>query len=197
MASTRARAPRETVRLYRFACPGAASKVPTRDVSWQWYAGVVRCAAPMSAIFALPAVFRRWRSRPKWPIHSRKRRHSPIRAIRAFGFTGTRVPSPHLGASRRATARRPRPPARGQPGQSEFLRRSVFRRDGCTALPKQANAESCGSVGGWFLEPPTNPTMIMLCPSTCADIVDAPAGQILAGQNFGDLPCNDAGVALR
>jgi hypothetical protein len=39
-------------------------------------------------------------------------------------------------------------------------------------LPKVANAESCGADGGWFLERSLQPTIAMLCPSTCADLVD-------------------------
>lgn len=49
------------------------------------------------------------------------------------------------------------------------------------AIPKRADPESCGPEGGWFLEPSTNPTMIMLCPASCAAVVDAPAGQAVAG----------------
>jgi hypothetical protein len=48
-----------------------------------------------------------------------------------------------------------------------------------------ASAESCGTEGGFFLEPPANPTMLLLCPSTCAAIIDAPAGEFLAG-----VPCS-------
>jgi hypothetical protein len=65
------------------------------------------------------------------------------------------------------------------------------------AIPKQADAESCGAAGGWFLEPPTAPTMIMLCPSTCAAIVDAPAGQVLAGQVSNEMPCDPLGASDR
>ncbi len=49
------------------------------------------------------------------------------------------------------------------------------------AIPKRPDGESCGAEGGWFLEPPAKPTMIMLCPATCAAVVDAPAGQAVAG----------------
>ena len=65
--------------------------------------------------------------------------------------------------------------------------------DPLMTIPKQADAESCGSVGGWFLETPTNPSAIMLCPSTCRAVLDAPAGQVLAGQAFTDRPCTEAG----
>ena len=57
------------------------------------------------------------------------------------------------------------------------------------AIPRRPDPESCGSGDGWFLEPPTDPKMIMLCPSTCAAIVDAP-GQAVAGQ-VSDMPCVD------
>ena len=46
-------------------------------------------------------------------------------------------------------------------------------------LPQVANAESCGAGGGWFLERPLQPTIAMLCPSTCADLVDEPPGNIV------------------
>jgi hypothetical protein len=51
-------------------------------------------------------------------------------------------------------------------------------------LPQVANAESCGADGGWFLERPLQPTIAMLCPSTCADLVDEPAGNIVT-----EVPC--------
>ena len=46
-------------------------------------------------------------------------------------------------------------------------------------LPQVANAESCGADGGWFLERPLQPTIAMVCPSTCADLIDEPAGNIV------------------
>jgi len=52
-------------------------------------------------------------------------------------------------------------------------------------LPQVANAESCGADGGWFLERPLQPTIAMLCPSTCADLVDDPAGNIVT-----EVPCS-------
>jgi hypothetical protein len=33
--------------------------------------------------------------------------------------------------------------------------------------------------------------MIMLCPSSCAAIVDAPAGQVVAGEVSTNVPCID------
>jgi hypothetical protein len=53
--------------------------------------------------------------------------------------------------------------------------------------PRVANAESCGTDGGWFFEPPDRPTMILMCPSTCAALIDAPAGEMSAG-----LRCDSA-----
>jgi len=58
------------------------------------------------------------------------------------------------------------------------------------AVPRQPNPESCGAGDGWFLEPPTDPKMIMLCPSTCAAVVDAP-GEVVAGQVSSEMPCVD------
>jgi hypothetical protein len=49
-----------------------------------------------------------------------------------------------------------------------------------------ANAESCGADGGWFLERPLHPTIAMLCPSTCADLVDEPAGNIVTEVSCGE-----------
>ena len=72
------------------------------------------------------------------------------------------------------------------------VRIRLFNGDPLVAIPRRTDLDGCGSEGGWFLEPPANPTMIMICPSTCAAIVDAPAGQILAGQVFNDQPCVDA-----
>jgi hypothetical protein len=51
-----------------------------------------------------------------------------------------------------------------------------------------ANAESCGAGGGWFFEPPDKPTMLLMCPSTCAALIDAPAGTILAGLRCANAP---------
>jgi hypothetical protein len=51
------------------------------------------------------------------------------------------------------------------------------------ALPRVSGIESC-ATGGWFVEPRADGILIALCPSTCAEIVDAPAGQAVAG-----LPC--------
>jgi hypothetical protein len=67
------------------------------------------------------------------------------------------------------------------------VRTSLKGPAGLTLSTKVANVESCGASGGWFLEPPTMPTMIMLCPSTCAAVVDATDGQVAA-----ELPCVNA-----
>jgi hypothetical protein len=72
------------------------------------------------------------------------------------------------------------------------VRTRLFNGDPLVAIPRRTDVDGCGAEGGWFLEPPENPTMIMLCPSTCAAVVDAPAGQVLAGQVYNDQPCDDA-----
>ena len=69
------------------------------------------------------------------------------------------------------------------------VRARMSSTDPLVAIPRQSDAESCGSGGGWFLEPPTDAKMIMLCPSTCAAVVDTP-GQVVAG-HVSDMPCVD------
>jgi hypothetical protein len=61
--------------------------------------------------------------------------------------------------------------------------------DPLVAIPKHADAETCGAGEGWFLEPSMDPTTIMLCPATCAGVVDAPSGQAVAGEVFPDMVC--------
>jgi hypothetical protein len=76
-------------------------------------------------------------------------------------------------------------PPFNQPDVSRLeVRARLTNSEPMAVIPKRANPESCGAEGGWFLEPPANPTTLMLCPSTCAAIVDAPAGQVVAGQVF-------------
>jgi hypothetical protein len=67
------------------------------------------------------------------------------------------------------------------------VRTSLKGPAGLTLSTRVADAESCGSSGGWFLEPPALPPMIMLCPWTCAAVVDATDGQIVA-----EWPCANA-----
>jgi hypothetical protein len=69
------------------------------------------------------------------------------------------------------------------------VRTSLKGPAGLTLSTRVANAEGCGSSGGWFLEPPALPTMIMLCPSTCAAVVDASDGQVVA-----EWPCANAAL---
>ena len=52
-------------------------------------------------------------------------------------------------------------------------------------LDRLASADDCGTQGGWFYEPPEKPTMLRICPTSCAAIIDAPAGQMLTG-----IPCD-------
>jgi hypothetical protein len=56
-----------------------------------------------------------------------------------------------------------------------------------TGNRRVVNAESCGTEGGWFFEPPARPTMILICPSSCAALIDAPAGEVQAR-----VPCSNA-----
>jgi hypothetical protein len=57
-------------------------------------------------------------------------------------------------------------------------------------LSRVSNLASCGSAGGWYFDRSDDPSLVMLCPSTCTAIIDAPAGQMVAG-----FPCGtDAGV---
>lgn len=51
------------------------------------------------------------------------------------------------------------------------------------ALGKVADSTACGVAGGWYYEPPNNPTEVVLCPVTC-DLVQASVESTVA-VNFG------------
>jgi hypothetical protein len=48
-------------------------------------------------------------------------------------------------------------------------------------MNRVAELASCGSNGGWFFESPAVPNLMVVCPLSCAALVDAPAGQLVAG----------------
>jgi hypothetical protein len=82
-------------------------------------------------------------------------------------------------------------PLLGSPDVARLqVRTSVRGEAGLVPSQKVANADSCASAGGWYLEPPSAPTMIVVCPSTCAGVIDAlPQGQ---GQIVAGLTCSTA-----
>jgi hypothetical protein len=73
----------------------------------------------------------------------------------------------------------------GEPyGRPDVTRLQVKTRstsaEPLAAIAQVADWDSCAQ-GGWFLDRAATPPIIMLCPSTCATLVDAPAGQVVAG----------------
>ena len=53
-------------------------------------------------------------------------------------------------------------------------------------LDRVASADECGAGGGWFYEHTEKASTLRLCPTSCAAIIDAPAGRMLAG-----IPCEE------
>jgi hypothetical protein len=61
------------------------------------------------------------------------------------------------------------------------VRTRLRNSDNFEIAARVSNGSSCGAAGGWFSEPEADPTMLLLCPSTCAAVVDAPASQVVVG----------------
>jgi hypothetical protein len=45
-------------------------------------------------------------------------------------------------------------------------------------IPQVPDAAHCGTTGGWYYDNPQNPTQIIMCPSTCADLQGFTTGEV-------------------
>lgn len=50
--------------------------------------------------------------------------------------------------------------------------------DDATLLPKADNEADCGNDAGWYYDDPVDPTMILLCPASCATVEGDPEARI-------------------